>query len=130
MRNKAPLQLASDLAVNLQHYPTEDYVFGDYRMEQPPPELYHQLLSYFSADNLRLMLIAPEVPVDRQARWYHTPYSQIAVTPELLQSLKQVPLDPAYRLPGHNPYLVEKLALLSADATLEKPKPYFETSYE
>ncbi|MBU1438129.1 MAG: insulinase family protein, partial [Gammaproteobacteria bacterium] len=73
--NKAPLQLASDLAVNLQHYPIEDYVFGDYRMELPPPELYHQLLSYFNADNLRLMLIAPEVPVDRQARWYHTPYS-------------------------------------------------------
>lgn len=124
--NKAPLQLASDLAVNLQHYPIEDYVFGDYRMELPPPELYHQLLSYFSADNLRLMLIAPEVPVDRQARWYHTPYSQIAVTPAMLRQLSQASAKDEYRLPGHNPYLLEQLELLKADATVELPIRYFE----
>jgi insulysin len=123
---KAPLQLASDLAVNLQHYPIEDYVFGDYRMELPPPELYHQLLNYFSADNLRLMLIAPEVAVDRQARWYHTPYSQITVTPELLARLTQAPVKAEYRLPIHNPYLVEKLELLASDATVEQPIRYFE----
>lgn len=126
--NKAPLQQASDLAVNLQHYPIEDYVFGDYRMELPPPELYHQLLSYFNADNLRLMLIAPEVPVDRQARWYHTPYSQITVTPELLADLQQATPKPDYRLPGHNPYLVEKLELLGSDATIETPIRYFENA--
>ncbi len=124
--NKAPQQLASDLAVNLQHYPIEDYVFGDYRMELPPVELYAQLLSYFNADNLRLMLIAPEVPVDRQARWYHTPYSQITVTPELLATLKQAPPKADYRLPGHNPYLVAKLDLLPAEATVETPQRYFE----
>ncbi|MBU2224068.1 MAG: insulinase family protein [Gammaproteobacteria bacterium] len=124
--NKAPLQLASDLAVNLQHYPIEDYVFGDYRMELPPPELYHQLLSYFNADNLRLMLIAPEVPVDRQARWYHTPYSQMMVTPEQLATLKLAQPKPDYRLPGNNPYLVAKLDLLAPDATVETPQKYFE----
>lgn len=124
--NKAPLQLASDLAVNLQHYPIEDYVFGDYRMELPPPELYHQLLGYFNADNLRLMLIAPDVPVDRQARWYHTPYSQISVTTELLTRLKQAVPQDYYRLPDHNPYLVDSLTLLPQGASKEIPVRYFE----
>ncbi|MFN6971674.1 MAG: insulinase family protein [Rheinheimera sp.] len=123
---KAPLQLASDLAVNLQHYPIEDYLFGDYRMELPPPELYHQLLSYFNADNLRLMLIAPEVQVDRQARWYHTPYSQINITTELLYRLKQASCEDYYHLPGYNPYLVSTLELLPASATFETPVRYFE----
>lgn len=123
---KPPLQLASDLAVNLQHYPIEDYVFGDYRMELPPPELYHQLLSYFNADNLRLMLIAPEVPVDRQARWYHTPYSQIAMTPQLLNQLKQAKCKEEYHLPSFNPYLVSTLELLPEQATVDKPIRYFE----
>lgn len=124
--HKAPLQLASDLAVNLQHYPVEDYLFGDYRMELPPTALYHQLLSYFNAGNLRLMLIAPHVPVDRHARWYHTPYSQIAVTSELLQRLEQTTVSSDYRLPDFNPYLVEKLELLASEATIETPVKYFE----
>ena len=61
---RATLQLASDLAVNLQHYPQHDYIFGDYRMEAPPESLYRQLLGFFRADNLRVMLIAPEVAVE------------------------------------------------------------------
>ncbi len=109
---KPPLQLASDLAINLQHYPLEDYIFGDYRMEAPPVALYQQLLSYFHADNLRLMLIAPDVNVDRQARWYHTPYSQLALPHELLQRLAQVGPSQHGHLPGANPYLVDQLQLL------------------
>ena len=122
---KAPLQLASDLAVNLQHYPVEDYVFGDYRMEHPPADLYHQLLNYFSADNLRLMLIAPEVVVDRQARWYHTPYSQISLTAELLSQLNAQTSNEHYRLPLSNPYLVEQLELLDPAEGVEKPQQFY-----
>jgi insulysin len=110
---KAPLQLASDLAINLQHYPVEDYIYGDYRMEAPPTELYQQLLSYFVADNLRLMLIAPEVQVDRQARWYHTPYSQLTLSEALLQRLRQMPASQECQLPSVNPYLVSQLHLLA-----------------
>jgi insulysin len=109
---KPPLQLASDLAINLQHYPVEDYIYGDYRMEAPPAELYTQLLSYFHAANLRLMLIAPEAQVDRQARWYHTPYSQLKLSPTLLQRLSLIEPSQACYLPRTNPYLVSQLELL------------------
>jgi len=64
------LQTAGDLSLNMQHYPVEDIIFGDYRMELPPNTLYQQLLSYFRSDNMRLMLVADDVRTNREARWY------------------------------------------------------------
>lgn len=110
---RALQQLASDLAVNMQHYPVEDYLFGDYRMEEPPEALYRQLLAYFRDDNLRLMIIAPDVDVDRQARWYHTPYGVEQLPAELLQELAQSQPQASMQLPDANPYLVGQLHLLA-----------------
>ena len=118
---RASLQLASDLAVNLQHYPQHDYIFGDYRMETPSESLYRQLLSYFRADNLRVMLIAPEVSVSQQARWYHTPYSVEPLATELLANLAEQQPIPGYHLPTPNPYLVGQLQLIALNAHQAQP---------
>ncbi len=124
---KASMQLASDLAVNLQHYPAHDYIFGDYRMETPSESLYRQLLGYFRADNLRIMLIAPEVPVSQQARWYHTPYSVEPLPADLLAQLAvQQPL-PSYQLPQANPYLVGQLQLIPASQHQQQPEQLVNT---
>lgn len=126
---RASLQLASDLAVNLQHYPEHDYIFGDYRMEMPQESLYRQLLGYFRADNLRVMLIAPEVTVNRQARWYHTPYSVDTLPADLLDTLSnQQPL-PLYHLPEANPYLVGQLQLLPLSAHQHQPEQLVNTEH-
>lgn len=114
-------QLASDLAINLQHYPLEDYIYGDYRMEKPPEALYRQLIGYFRADNLRVMLIAPDVAVNREARWYHTPYSVEQLKPELLQTLAEQGIEPGLHLPAPNPYLVGQLKLIPLDLHQQVP---------
>ena len=114
-------QLASDLAINLQHYPLEDYIYGDYRMEKPPEALYRQLIGYFRADNLRVMLIAPDVAVNREARWYHTPYSVEQLKPELLQTLAEQGIEPGLHLPAPNPYLVGQLKLIPLDLHQQIP---------
>lgn len=118
---KAAQQLASDLAVNLQHYPVEDYIYGDYRMELPTERLYRQVLSFFTSSNLRMMVIAPEVTVDREARWYQTPYSVQRLDAKWLASLDgQLP--PALcKIPNHNPYLVGQLHLLPLHAHQQHP---------
>ncbi|MDZ7904075.1 MAG: hypothetical protein U5L01_16765 [Rheinheimera sp.] len=100
---KPSQQLASDLAVNFQHYPVEDYIYGDYRMEKPPESLYRKILSYFNANALRIMLIAPEAKVNREARWYHTPYSVDVIDPIWLQSLNDQPIPANCKLPPANP---------------------------
>lgn len=118
---KSSQQLASDLAVNLQHYPVEDYIYGDYRMEKPTEALYRQILNYFNADNLRMMLIAPEVEVNQEARWYQTPYSVEKIDPTWLNSLKLQPIPNRCKLPSCNPYLVGQLNLLPLHAHQQHP---------
>lgn len=119
------LQTAGDLSLNMQHYPVEDIIFGDYRMELPPETLYQQLLSYFRSDNMRLMLVADDVRTNREARWYHTPYSLEQLTPSWLAQLTQQPVKPALRLPEPNPYLQTELALLPASAHMVAAKQLY-----
>ena len=118
---KSAQQLASDLAVNLQHYPVEDYIYGDYRMEMPPESLYRKILGYFNANALRIMVIAPEAKVDREARWYHTPYSVDVIDPTWLQSLNEQAIPANCKLPPANRYLVGQLNLLPLHAHQQHP---------
>jgi insulysin len=116
------LQGASDLSVNMQHYPVEDYVYGDYRMDLPPDEDYRKLLSYFSPDNMRVMYIAPDIQADREARWYQTPYRTRPLSPEQLQSYRQARTPEGNHLPQVNPYLVTDLQLLADNGHMSKPE--------
>lgn len=118
------LQTATDLALNLQHYPLQDVIFGDYRMEVPPESLYRQLLSYFNSSNLRLMLVADDVTTDREARWYHTPYSLAPLDPDWLSRLEHQTEHPELKLPESNPYLQSELYLLAKNAHMTVPERY------
>ncbi len=120
------LQTANHLSVSLQHYPAEDVIFGDYRMEPPPEELYQQVLGYFNSRNMRLMLIAPDAPADKQARWYHTPYS-IEILPEsLLNTLAQQQANSAIALPAGNPYLQGDIRVLDEHAHQPEPQLFYQ----
>lgn len=116
------LQTASQLSVNLQHYPVEDTIFGDYRMELPAESLYQQLLSWFRPDNMRLMLIAPDVPVLLEAKWYNTPYSVTRLNDALLHTLQNTGPIAEITLPGANPYLTEQLSLLEKNQHMAVPE--------
>ncbi|MDP4528180.1 insulinase family protein [Alkalimonas delamerensis] len=116
-----PEQTATELAVNMHHYPTEDVVFGDYRMETPPESLYRQVLSYFRPDNMRRMLIAPGLETSQQARWYDTPYQVQPLPVGLQQALSQARPTSDLQLPTPNPYLVSELRLLPPNATQPRP---------
>ncbi|HEX5792225.1 MAG TPA: insulinase family protein, partial [Rheinheimera sp.] len=115
-------QTANHLSVSMQHYPVSDVIFGDYRMEQPDEALYQQVLGYFTAENMRLMLIAPGVPTQLQARWYHTPYSIEPLPAALLQQLNAAKVIPQLQLPQSNPYLDGDIRLLSDDEHMTTPQ--------
>lgn len=107
------LDSAMDLALNMQHYPIEDVIFGDYRMDLPPQGLYQQLLRYFHSENMRLMLVADDVSTDQVARWYQTPYQIQPLAAEWLQQLNRQALNPKLWLAPANPYLKAELTLLA-----------------
>lgn len=116
------LQGACDLSVNMQHYPVEDYVYGDYRMDIPPEQLYRELLGYFRPDNMRVMFIAPQIQPNREARWYQTPYRVQPLTPNELDLYLTAAVPAGSHLPQSNPYLVTQLELLPDADHMAKPQ--------
>ena len=116
------LQGACDLSVNMQHYPVDDYVYGDYRMDLPPESLYRELLQNFRPDNMRVMFIAPDIEANREARWYQTPYRVQRLTHSQLEHYQQAQVPEGNHLPKSNPYLVTELNLLSNSAHMTKPQ--------
>ena len=120
------LQTANHLSVSLQHYPAEDVIFGDYRMEPPDEQLYQQVLAYLSPTNMRLMLIAPDAPANRQARWYLTPYSIEQLPKALLSALAQQSSNSAICLPSSNPYLQGDIHLLDEQAHQTEPQLHYQ----
>lgn len=114
-------QTACDLSVNMHHYPLQDYLYGDYRMDLPTDTLWRQLLDYFVPTNLRVLLIAPKVSTQQKARWYKTPYQVEKLPPKLLDALLEAKPTQEARLPSANPYLVDELTLLPEHEHQEKP---------
>ncbi|GHG68281.1 peptidase M16 [Alishewanella longhuensis] len=116
------LQTATDLSLNMQYYPVADIIYGDYRMELPPEGLYQQLLGYLRSDNMRLMLIADDVPTNKEARWYHTPYSIESLPQTWLLQLSTQAAKTALRLPAPNRYLKTEVSLLPLSAHMTVAK--------
>lgn len=121
------LQIASDLSLNMQHYPVEDIIFGDYRMEIPPEGLYQHVLSYFNSNNMRLMLIADDIAADRTARWYDTPYSVELLSAQWRDTLNNAVIKKALRLPAANPYLQTEPEVLADSAHMPIAQPIFQS---
>lgn len=115
------LDTANHLSINMQHYPVADIIFGDYRMEVPSESLYQYILQFFCSNNMRLMLITPQVVTTKQARWYQTPYSVESLEKSLLQQFEQAALLPELHLPKTNPYLSDNLSLLPTSAHMATP---------
>jgi secreted Zn-dependent insulinase-like peptidase len=116
------LQGACDLSVNMQHYPVNDYVYGDYRMDIPPEQLYRELLGHFRPDNMRVMFIAPDIQPNREARWYQTPYRVQTLPANELSRYQNAAVPAGSHLPQSNPYLVTELNLLSDADHMAKPQ--------
>ncbi|WP_418357175.1 insulinase family protein [Shewanella basaltis] len=100
------LDLASHLSINMHHYDIEDIIYGDYRMDEMLKHETQELLSLMSADNMRLMTVAKESQVERQAAWYDTPYKVSSIPTEQLKKWARVTTRPALKLPEKNPFIV------------------------
>ena len=111
-----PLKLANHLALNMQHYPDDDILFGDYRMDGFREEEWQQLFSYFKAENMRITLVSKDVDTDQEAHWYHTPYSVENLDQEQITKLNDfIDSNHLYQLPKSNPYLKHKAHLEHPD---------------
>lgn len=77
-----PVDLASQLSVNLLHYKPEHVISGDYRMDSLNTAFAEVLLQHMRPENTRITLIHPQVTTDKISHWYGTHYRTKALTSE------------------------------------------------
>ncbi|WP_163932929.1 insulinase family protein [Paraferrimonas sp. SM1919] len=101
-----PLQYASYLAVNMHHYPVEDYIYGDFRMDGFDKDLSDYFASFLKPSNLRRFIISHEIGhTDKQANHYLTPYRVESIATDLLESWKNPSNVYGFSLPEPNSFI-------------------------
>lgn len=108
-----PLDNVSQLVVNMQHYPCENYIFGDYIMSGMDKKNINLLLSYLNADNMRVIHVSQESNFSQTSFWYQVPYKVSKISSEKLThwrnlstpSHAEFKINEALFLPQANPYI-------------------------
>ncbi len=117
-----PLALANNIAMNMQHYEEDNYIYGDYCMEGYSTAQWQEFFNYITANNMRLTLVSQNIQTDKQAKWYHTPYYVEALSSEQIAQLNsQICSESQYHFPVKNPYLTKNIKLESPDFDSETP---------
>ena len=121
--NHSPLDSVSQLVVNMQHYPVEDYIFGDYVMEGMDHKSINYLLSYLRSDNMRIIHVSQQSmnngnnDFEQTSFWYQVPYSVKKITTQQLKSWQSIGNNSELFLPSKNPYITKSPKVLSVEST-------------
>src|SRR5690606_20634403 len=116
-----PIHYVSALASNLQLYPADEVLRAPYRMDQYSPELYQELLTHLTPENVLITLMAPGIPTDKARTWYQADYGYRRLTPAERQQIAPSAEAADLRLPPPNPFIPENLKLLAGE-TMRKPE--------
>ncbi len=110
-----PLDSVCQLVINMQHYPPEDYIFGDYAMDGCQHSIIEKLLAKFTPDNMRYVVISQDVETDKVSRWYQVPYQVTAIASEKIKRWQTINKVPSLALPPVNEFIVAKPEVYSAN---------------
>lgn len=120
----SPLDSASQLVINMQHYPEQDYIFGDYVMEGMDESAFNNLLSYMVVTNLRIITVSQQFDVHKDnkiSKWYQVPYTLANISPTQIDEWQRVTHIEQLYLPNKNPYIVSKPPLIAFQEEIHTP---------
>lgn len=117
-----PLDSVCQLVINMQHYPEDDYIFGDYVMDTYHQEEVNDLLSYLTPKNMRLIHVSKDNTFEHVSKWYEVPYSISKISHKLLSHWENIHCNEALYLPHENPYIVNNPVVLSDSLTEHEKK--------
>jgi secreted Zn-dependent insulinase-like peptidase len=129
----SPLDSVSQLAINMQHYPTEDYIFGDYIMESWNQTSITKLLGYLSSDNMRIIHVTQGDTkllnntsnndyFNKTSFWYQVPYRIEKITKSKLAHWQKTSVDSELFLPAPNAYIAKSPQVFATESNNLKPK--------
>jgi len=108
-----PIDSVSQLVINMQHYPEDDYVFGDYAMDGFCQDLINSFLTHFTPTNMRIVHVSSENTFNKTSKWYNVPYSVEKMTEGEIEQWSNCEDTPHLYLPIQNPYIVSDPKVLS-----------------
>ena len=119
-----PLDSVSQLVINMQHYPEDDYIFGDYVMSGMSQENIKKLLCYLNVDNMRLMHVSQKNNFSQHSFWYQVPYHVSPISKQQLATWRDIEASNAPHiqglyLPSANPYIVKAPAIYPSEQHLD-----------
>lgn len=101
-----PLDSVCQLVINMQHYPVEDYIYGDYIMQGMDHNIIEQLLEKLSPDNMRVIVIDPLIQGEQITNWYQVPYNVEKIPKTKLKHWQHFRDELPLALPQPNHYIV------------------------
>ncbi len=108
---------AMRMAGNLDKYPVEDLIRGDYLLFDFNPAQIKAVLNQLQPENMLITLSAPDIAGNHRDPWFDTPYSLTPVAQHQLARWRQGPVNAALRLPPPNPYLASDFSLRGGAAS-------------
>lgn len=114
----SPLDNVSQLVVNMQHYPCEDYIFGDYIMTGMDDGNVSHLLNYLNADNVRIIHISQNKRFSKTSFWYQVPYHVSKISSDTLANWREL------SSPSHRNYSASEILFLPEKNTYITGNPH------
>ena len=119
---ESPYSYVSRLASNLQRLPAKYVLISRWYYDSYDDKLVKDLLSYLAPDNLQLILISREAPVDSVEKQYKTPYSIVKINKEDFASLENKKLVQQLKLPKANPFIPGTVTLKNIESESQIPQ--------
>ena len=115
-----PLDSVSQLVINMQHYPEEDYIFGDYVMSGMCKTNINKLLDYLHVDNMRITHVSQHNTFSKKSFWYQVPFHVSDISQQQLNAWRNIssvekPHCQGLCLPAANPYIVNSPVVYQSD---------------
>ncbi len=102
------------LSSQMQNYPVEDIIYGNYRAEPPSDALLQTYISQMNPGNMVRTLITPDVETDQADPWYGT---EVAIEPLRFNPAEQLAGLDTLHLPEPNPFIPTDFSINSAAPT-------------
>ncbi len=116
-----PLDSVSQLVTNMQHYPIDDYIYGDYVMTGMCHESIDTLLEYLKPHNCRIIKVGKQFDTNKKTHWYQVPYAITDISKNQLQEWDTIPLHSDLHLPEKNTYIEGSPKVYPHDEETEIP---------
>lgn len=116
-----PANYVSRLAMNMQDVSIQHVLISPWLYQSYQAERSRNLLKYLTLENMQLVLIAEDLPVDKVDPWYGTRYSIERIPADQLSLWRDPEPHQALALPPANPFIVDNVSFQPSQSKRKYP---------